>query len=74
MDCPLGAATEAEIGPGWPSRKIDLNWLVRDVRERPDDDHSQGAARFGVSQNAICQALRKLGLTNTKTPDPLQGG
>ncbi|MFV0293525.1 MAG: IS630 transposase-related protein [Paracoccus sp. (in: a-proteobacteria)] len=51
-------------------RKIDLERLAQDVRERPDAYQSGRAARFGVSQNAICQALKKPALTHANTALP----
>lgn len=48
-------------------RKIDLDALARDVSERPDDYQYERAARFGVTQNAIFLALKKLDLTHKKS-------
>ncbi len=54
--------------------KIDLEKLAQDVREHPDAYQYERAARFGVTQKAIWQALKKLGVTHKKTADPSEGG
>ena len=42
--------------------KIDLEMLAQDLRDHPDAYQHERAARFGVSQNGICQAVKKLQL------------
>ncbi len=55
------------------SRKIDLERLAEDVRQFPDAYQYERAARFGVTQKAIWQALGELGETYKKSPQPSQG-
>ncbi len=55
------------------SRKIDLEKLAEDVRQFPDAYQYERAARFGVTQKAIWQALGELGVTYKKSPQPSQG-
>ena len=55
--------------------KIDMAALAQDVREHPDAFQYERAARFGVSQRGIGQALRRLGVTykkNTVAPQSEQ--
>ena len=42
-------------------RKIDLEQLAEDVRQYPDACQYEYAARFGMTQKGIWQALRELG-------------
>lgn len=53
--------------------KIDLDALARDVREHPDAYQYERAERFGVTQKAIWQALRKLRVTYKKIAQPPEG-
>ena len=55
-------------------RKLDPDKLAQDVLDRPDDYQYERAARFGVCQESIWQALRKLGVTHKKSDAPSQGG
>ena len=48
------------------ANKIDMAALARDLREHPDAFQYERAARFGVSQRGIGQALRRLGVTYKK--------
>ena len=48
--------------------KIDMVALARDVRDHPDAFQYERAARFGVSQRGIGEALRRLGVTYKKNP------
>ncbi len=47
-------------------RKIDLEKLAQDVRDHPNAYQYERAARFGVCQKSIWQALRKLSVTHKK--------
>ena len=58
---------------GYRRRKIDMDALARDVEKYPDAYQSERAARFGVHQNAICHALRKLKLSYKKNAGASQG-
>jgi transposase len=53
--------------------KIDLQALARDVREHPDAYQYERAERFGVTQKAIWQALRKFRVTYKKIAQPPEG-
>jgi len=55
-------------------RKIDKEALARDVLENPDAYQYERASRFGVSQQAIWQALRVIGVTYKKILPPPEGG
>ena len=57
---------------GYRCRKIDMDALARDIEQYPDAYQSERAARFGVHQNAICHALKKLKVSYKKniTPSP----
>lgn len=48
-------------------RKINLDLLAQDLRERPDDYQYERAARFGVTPKAIWMALKKLDMTHKKS-------
>ena len=48
-------------------RKLDPTALAQDVADHPDAYQYERAARFGVSQKAIWQALRKLNVTHKKS-------
>ena len=54
--------------------RIDMDALAQDVLEYPDAYQHERAARFGVSQRGICQALKRLGVTYKKSVGPPQGG
>ena len=54
--------------------KIDLAALMQDVRDHPDAYQHERAARFGVTQKAIWQALKRLGVTHKKSHAAPQGG
>ena len=47
---------------------VKLNWeaLAQDVQEHPDSYQDERAARFGVSQQGIAYALKKLKLSRKK--------
>ena len=55
-------------------RKLDPDKLAKDVLDHPDDYQYERAARFGVCQKSIWQALRKLGVTHKKSDAPSQSG
>lgn len=59
---------------GYRRRKIDLEALRQDVLEYPDAYQHERAQRFGVAQNAIFFALKKLTVTYKKHVSPPQGG
>ncbi len=54
--------------------KIDLKALEADVELYPDAYQHERAERFGVCQNAIHQALKKLNVTYKKSFDAPKGG
>lgn len=58
---------------GYRRRKIDMDALARDIQEHPDSYQSERAARFGVHQNAICHALKKLRVSYKKNTSSPQG-
>lgn len=52
---------------GFRHRKLDMAALQQDVRDYPDAYQYERAARLGVTQNAICYALKhKLRVSNKK--------
>lgn len=53
-------------------RKLDKAALVNDVERYPDAYQRERAARFGVSKNAIWQALKNLGISCKKNATPSQ--
>ena len=54
-------------------RKLDPEKLAQDVCDHPDAYQYERAARFGVTQKAIWQALRKLGVTYKKSVTAPEG-
>ena len=44
---------------GFRQRKLDLEGLKQDLRDYPDAYQRERATRLGVTQNAICYALKK---------------
>jgi len=54
-------------------RKLDPETLAQDVRDHPDAYQYERAARFGVTQKAIWQALCKLGVTYKKSVTTPEG-
>ena len=54
-------------------RKIDIDALARDVEQYPDAYQSERAARFGVHQNAIFHALKKLKISYKKNSHASKG-
>jgi len=50
-----------------PQGSLDLEALARDVRAHPDAYQYERAQRFGVTQKAIWQALRRLRVTYSQT-------
>ena len=58
---------------GYRRRKIDMDALARDIEQYPDAYQYERAARFGVYQNAICHALKKLKLTYKKNTASSKG-
>lgn len=54
--------------------KLDLEKLAEDVQDDPDAYQYERAKRFGVSQKAIWQAQKKLGVTYKKSPAASEGG
>jgi len=55
-------------------RKLDPAELAQNVRDYPDMYQHERARWFGVTPKAIWQALRKLGVTYKKIPEPPEGG
>jgi len=52
---------------GFRQRKLDMEALKQDLRDDPDAYQYERAARLGVTQTAICYALKKkLGVTYKK--------
>lgn len=52
---------------GFRHRKLDMEALAQDLRTYPDAYQYERAARLGVTQNAICYALKhKLGVSYKK--------
>ena len=51
-----------------PTVKLDWEALAQDVEEHPDSYQYERAARFGVSQQGIAYALKKLKLSRKKKP------
>lgn len=58
---------------GTRHRKIDLAALRQDVLDHPDAYQHERAQRFGVAQNAIFVALKKLKLSYKKNASSPQG-
>ncbi len=57
-----------------PATKIDMDTLVRDVRDYPDAYQYERAKRLGVSTQGINHALRRLGVSYKKNAASPQGG
>ncbi len=55
-------------------RRLDPEKPAQDVLDHPDACQYERAARFGVTQKSIWQALRKLGLTPKKSDAASEGG
>lgn len=51
-------------------RKIDLDKLAQDVRDRPGDLLRERGERFGVTRQAISLALKKLGMSPGRRTKP----
>ena len=64
---------EIQRKPSGPrQRKIDISVLLKDIEDHPDAYQYERAKRLGVAQNAIFQALKKLGVSykkNTSAPE-----
>ena len=60
---------------GFRQRKLDMAALQQDLREYPDAYQYERAARLGVTQNAICYALKhKLRVSSKKNTGASAGG
>lgn len=57
---------------GYRRRKIDIDALALDIEQYPDSYQSERAARFGVHQNAIFHALKKLKISYKKNSEASQ--
>ena len=57
---------------GGTHRKIDLEELKEDVRKYPDAYQYERAKRFGVYQNAIFCALKRIGVSYKKKSNTQQ--
>jgi len=55
-----------------PSIKLDLNLLVKDVKENPDSYQYERAEKFKVSKSCIQAALMKLKISFKKRPFNIQ--
>ncbi len=56
-----------------PATKIDMSTLKKDIEENPDSYQSERAQRFGVTQNGIWHAMKRLGVTYKKKLSIIQG-
>ena len=60
---------------GFRQRKLDIEALKQDLQDYPDAYQYERAARLGVTQNAICYALKnKLRVTYKKNTRASAGG
>lgn len=60
---------------GFRRGKLAIDALAQDVRDYPDAYQYERAARLGVTQNAICYALKhKLGMSYKKNAGASTGG
>jgi len=60
---------------GFRQRKLDIEALKQDLQDYPDAYQYERAARLGVTQNAICYALKnKLRVTYKKNTRASTGG
>ena len=57
-----------------PATKLDMNALEEDVKTHPDAYQDERAARLGVSQRAIGNALKRLGVSYKKNTVTSQSG
>ena len=57
---------EPKVKRNKPSTKIDMEALLKDVKDNPDYYQYERAKAFGVSQSAIFYALKRLDFTNKK--------
>ena len=55
-------------------RKIDLEHLHAHVRSHAAATLDERTAHFGVTRNAVFEALRKIGVTYKKSPASSEGG
>lgn len=56
-----------------PATKIDMSALKKDIEENPDAYQSERAQRFGVTQNGIWHAMKRLGVTYKKNSQSSKG-
>ena len=56
-----------------PATKIDMSALQKDIEDNPDAYQSERAQRFGVSQNGIWHAMKRLGVTYKKNSQASKG-
>ena len=52
-----------------PATKIDMEALVKDIKECPDAYIYERARRLGCSTNGVWYALKRLGVTYKKSPE-----
>ncbi len=57
-----------------PATKIDMKALEEDVKTYPDAYQYERAARLGVSQRAIGNALKRLGISYKKNAQASESG
>ncbi len=58
----IHSKTTREIKP----HKIEDDALIQDVKNHPDDYHHERARRFNCSASGICEALKRLNMTQKK--------
>ncbi|CAG0940932.1 hypothetical protein BROC_01214 [Candidatus Brocadiaceae bacterium] len=57
-----------------PATKLDMEALAQDVKQHPDAYQYERAARLGVSQRAIGNALKRLGVSYKKNTVSSESG
>lgn len=65
---------EPQKGRTRPWLKIDLHRLAEDIRHFPDAYQYERAARLGVSQRGICDAMKRMHVTYKKISHPSESG
>ena len=56
-----------------PATKINMEALKKDIQDNPDAYQYERAEKFGVTQNGIWHAMRRLGVTYKKNSQPSKG-
>jgi transposase len=57
-----------------PATRIDMDALKQDIEDMPDAYQYERAERLNVSRRCVQHALKRLGVTYKKNPQPSQGG